>query len=276
MKKMMKSAAAAIALSALAAPAFADNFLLWDVLKLSYYQIDVTVSKEKTADINVNFDRELEGSASSMALVNSTNSGHDVTQTGGSSATNGTQRTAVARDSMNENTGIGQVNQDAGNMANQGNVAAVGLNLGDDSFTMAEAYVEQTTEGNSTSFREGGPGLNAALNGRNPNLEATGTNVLNGNTGVYHFNQNAGSVNSQHNVLSAALGNGSAMALADAGLAQATVGNTVGDVNTVKKDLIQGSVNGNQGIVNYNQAVGSMNSQATIVNVSANTSSVGL
>ena len=89
-------------------------------------------------------------------------------------------------------------------------------------------------------------------------------------------NQNAGNNNQQHNVLAAAVGDNAFTALADAGLHQVNSGNTSYDVNTVKEDLIQHSVNNNTGIVAFNQSVGNNNNQATVINVAAISSSVGL
>jgi hypothetical protein len=269
MKKLMKATVAAGALALVATPAMADNFLFWEVLKLAEYTIVVDVTKEKIADINVNFDEELEGSASSQALVNARVE-FNSNSNGSTNEANSTQRTAILNNGVNENLGIGQLNQDVGQFSNQGNVASVGLDLGGDAYTMAEAYVDQKTQSNFSGTREG------IVNTANPNLESLIYGSVNENTGVFHVNQNSGVGNQQHNVLSAAVGASAVIALADAGLGQLTAGNSLADTNTVKRDVLSDSVNGNTGIVNVNQSVGTFNSQATIVNVSALTSAVGL
>lgn len=176
--------------------------------------------------------------------------------------------------SILDNDGIVQANQDVGNLSNQGNVASVAADLpnegpGDGRLAVAEAYAEQNSERNTVVHREG------ALS-ETPIVDSYLLGSINNNTGIVHFNQNAGNANNQHNMLVAAIGGDTAVALADAGLSQYNAGNQVLEINSVKQDEINGSVTGNSGIVLVNQSSGNMNQQATIINLAALSSSVGL
>jgi hypothetical protein len=281
MKNLIKAGVAIGALALATGTATADHFLLWDVDKTANYNVRYDVFKDIDVEVDVRLDLDLQSSASAQALVNSRVERNDVDNLGGEDdgetfdgeGTSGpTQRTARVFDSLKDNTGIGQFNQDAGQVSNQGNVASVGLNQGNAfASTLAEAYVSQEARDNDIRNIE-----NEVPTRSTPNLVADIGGSLLDNTGVFHVNQNAGSANQQHNVLSAAVGTAALVALADAGLAQATTGNEITDINTGKRDLLTGSVNDNAGIVNVNQSTGNVNSQATVINVATISSAVGL
>jgi len=325
MKNLLLSAAASLALTAaLGGVAHADATTKWTVTNTKTTVILEPTTITKTETVTVTDTKPLDGMASALALVNSTVERAvvglaDVPQNvvvGSNQGTNGIpefkgdpfnfgiRRTATVFDSVEHNTGIGQLNQDVGNNSNQGNViaAAFVFDATDTSpnggtLAKAEAYVEQLSEFNSSLNVESGdpsskdnglvanPGYTSGPNGTPatpedgpllPQIEATISDSINSNTGVFMVNQNAGNNNQQHNALAAAIGDNTFTALSDAGLHQVNKGNSVYDVNTVKEDVILHAVNNNSGIIAVNQATGDNNNQATVVSVAAIASFVSL
>lgn len=271
MKKLLgTTAAGAIAAVAIAGAASADNYVYWNTYKEKYVNIYVDTEKKFDIWVDATLEYDASGSAQASSLVNALIAGNSV---GGLDDIfdQDINRKASTNDSMNYNAGIGQVNQDAGNFNNQGNVASVAWNKAGDDVTMAEAYVEQNSYDNSARHSEAFP---APVS--NPDIASSLTASLLNNTGVYHFNQGAGNGNNQHNVLALAIGDSSVVALSDAGLAQDNIGNSITEFNSVKEDKIQGSVIGNTGLVNVNQSSGNFNNQATVYSVVVLSSSVGL
>jgi hypothetical protein len=280
MKNTYLMAAAALAFGLAASPAFADVTATMDVSKdklVVIFQPSIIV---KVAELNVVYRGTLSDAATAQALVNSSNTGNSVTWSidndpndGVNTAGNRTDmrivRKALVEGSVLRNTGIGQLNQDTGNFANQGNVISAGLDFGKDAFANAEAYGEQITSNNTVYHSEGSVAARSA-----PPIDAMITGSFNTNEGVFMGNQNSGNVNSQHNVLALAVADSAVWALSDAGLNQVNSGNVAFETNSVKRDVITSSVNGNTGIVMINQSVGNMNNQATVVSVAALTSAV--
>jgi hypothetical protein len=280
MKNKYLIAAATLALGFAASPAFADVTAAMDVQKDKLVVIVQPTLIVKQAEIEVTYRDEFEDAATAQALVNSSNTGNVVTSsvdndpndgvnTAGNDANMGIVRKAITENSVLRNLGIGQVNQDTGNFANQGNVVSAGLDFGKDAFANSEAYVEQLTQGNSVRHREA-----TVAPRNNPPIDAVVTGSFNNNEGVFMGNQNSGNVNSQHNVLALAVADSAVWALSDAGLNQVNAGNSAFETNSVKRDLITNSVNNNTGIVMVNQSVGNMNNQATVVSIAALTSAV--
>jgi hypothetical protein len=280
MKNKYLLAAAALTFGLAASPAFADVTATMDVQKAKLVVIYQPTLIIKVADIQVIYRDELTDAATAQALVNSSNSGNVVTwsrdndpedgvNTAGNPANMGIVRKAITENSVLRNTGIGQLNQDTGNFANQGNVVSAGVDFGKDAFANAEAYTEQLTFGNTVTHREG-----SVAPRPNPPIDAVITGSLLNNAGVFMANQNSGNVNSQHNVLALAVADSAVWALSDAGLNQVNAGNSAFETNSVKRDIITGSVNSNTGIVMVNQSVGNMNNQATVVSIAALTSAV--
>ncbi len=280
MKNKYLVAVAALTFGLAASPAFADVTANLEVTKKKTVLIVQPTSIAKSADLRVVYRGALTDAATAQALVNSSNTDNVVTwsvdndpndgvNTAGNPADMRIVRKALIENSVKDNTGIGQLNQDTGNFANQGNVISGGLDFGKDAFANAEAYAEQITTGNNASHREG------PLAPRNaPPIDATINGSFSDNSGVFMGNQNAGNVNSQHNVLALAVADSAVWALSDAGLNQVNSGNVAFETNTVKRDQILNSVNGNTGIVLVNQAVGNMNNQATVISIAALTSAV--
>jgi len=310
MKNLLLTAAATIALVAVAAPASADNFAYWNVLRLKATFILETDCITKDITVTVTDTKPLDSEGSALVIVNSriTNDVVGVAYVedpqidAGPNSLKGPfagdpndyhiRRYAVIGGDGSDtpdgailrNTGIGQLNQDVGNNSDQGNVVAAGLVFGGDSVAKAEAYVEQHNSNNSSRWIEdffglptvsGDPADPSNPGDLAPVVAAYIDGSIDDNTGVFMVNQNAGNMNSQHNVLALAVGDNAFTALADAGLNQVNANNTTFDDNTVKADWINDSVNGNTGVVAVNQSVGSMNNQATVINVAAISSSVG-
>jgi hypothetical protein len=280
MKNKYLIAAAALACGLAASPAFADVNATMDVKKDKLVVIAQPTTIVKVVDTQVVFRAALTDNATAQALVNSSNTNNRVTWSVDNDTSDGVNtagnrsdmrivRKALVEGSVLRNTGIGQLNQDTGNFANQGNVISAGLDFGKDAFANAEAYAEQITSGNNAFHSEGTVAPRA-----NPPIDAVITGSFNTNEGVFMGNQNSGNVNSQHNVLALAVANSAVWALSDAGLNQVNAGNVAFETNSVKRDVITNSVNGNTGIVMINQSVGNMNNQATVVSVAALTSAV--
>ncbi len=288
---MKSSALALIAAAGLASPALADVQVIGEIDVDKDIFIDVDTFKDKDISIDVDFDIDLTGAAKSDAIVNATVDSVDVGPVDGDGPNNdnGTDLTAVTNGSVNENTGIVQFNQDAGQASNQGNVISAAIIFTDDDadaqVVMSEAYVDQRASNSSAEHRESLANLGGLINSDGTvnldgdfeyDLTARIVDSYNGNVGVVMGNQNVGVGNNQHNVLSAAVGENALVALSDAGLGQETSGNFVEEVNTLKLALVADSVLGNEGIVAVNQSVGAFNNQATVISVAALSSVVGL
>jgi hypothetical protein len=311
LKSVISATCAAAALLA-STGASADVFLNWDVDKSKRIDIDIFVAKFKFAYIDVLYDRQLDGAAEAEAFGNQWNAFNRVTYFEADKGPRNDDRsidmlidkTAEMKGSFNQNQGVVQANQDAGNMVNQGNFASIALTNGDSpafplpgggavegSFTHSEAYSEQVNRNNysyhreRTPFRGGTATRPEDVIGKEPSaleslapgyLQATIEGSLLNNAGVVHFNQNVGNSNNQLNALAAAIGDESAYALADAGIAQVNAYNEVFEENTTKYNRISASANGNSGILNVNQSVGHQNNQSTVVSISAISSVAGI
>jgi hypothetical protein len=314
MKTLLLAAAASLALTAaMSGAAKADVLTDWTVTKTKTTTITEPTTINKTETVTVTDTRPLNSEASGLAVINSsvtgavvgtahvtdpligTDSDPEIPDFVGDENNYDIHRSSTTTNSILRNTGIGEVNQDVGNNSNQGNVIAAGFVFGGNDLVKAEAYVEQLSTNNSSrNVEDGNPASlgnnlipNPAYNTGNPSLTpdqgpllpqitASMTGSMDGNTGVFFVNQNAGNNNQQHNALAAAIGDNAFTALADAGLHQLNSGNHVYDVNTVKQDTVNGSVNSNTGIVALNQSVGDNNNQATVINVASISSFVSL
>jgi hypothetical protein len=179
---------------------------------------------------------------------------------------------ATITGSINDNTGITQVNQDVGSQVNQSNSVSAAVNLRA-FFAESHAIVEQQNR-NNTVTQTGTLPTDLSTLGydsfalRRANL----IDSVNGNAGVTQVNQNAGVANNQVNSVSLALSLGSgtgfgttAVAISEADLGQWNIGNKVDETNTIKVDTIRNSINNNGGITSVNQSVGNMNNQASVI-----------
>ncbi len=200
-----------------------------------------------------------DGAAEADSLVKQRNRNQIVDHDHGTDGDpNPLQLSATLDNSGNTNSGVLQMNQDVGNMVNQGNVASVAITESGTSITDANAAASQVNRNNRSRTV-------VPFDLENWNKQALINDSLNDNSGVIHVNQNAGDMNNQLNVTTLAVGGGSIVAMADSELGQFNTGNTVFDTNTQKRDQIIGSVNTNSGIVNVNQSSGKFNNQATVV-----------
>ena len=285
--------ASAVLLSSVAIPALAEVDILVNVDKTKTITVTETVTKTKDFLVDVTTLHELEGAAEAMALANVDNTDNIVDQSPTAPQglfSFGWEKDALIEDSINDNTGIVGVNQSVGNMANQGNVAAIAV-IGDfDSsalaFTNTQAFADQENTGNSVHHEEllqtDPPGGDPLVDPLDPNLTATigsnglGLGSINNNSGVVGVNQDAGSMNNQHNLLALAVAFNAVVALSESGLGQVNSGNEVNEIETVKSADISNSISSNSGIVGVNQAVGNMNNQASVVSFSAMTSTAAI
>jgi len=187
--------------------------------------------------------------------------------------------TAIINGSINSNAGITGVNQDVGNMANQGNVLAFtavfsqGDTVGEipnTTYAEAEAWVEQDNVRNVVVHLEDPNDTGVPFNpnrdalGGNRNIVATIANSINGNTGIVGVNQNAGNMANQTNAVAMAVGFGTVAALSEAALGQENSGNTVTEAGVSKLAYVADSITGNQGVVHVNQSAGNMANQSNV------------
>jgi hypothetical protein len=285
-------------------PASADVNVTATILKTKDITVTEKITINKTIDIFVASIITPDAAAEAQALMNVTNDGHTVNgpvdsvnhpdvpatfDNQGDETNFKLSLSALMSGSGNTNTGVWGFNQDVGNMTNQGNVVSVAGITDLPSFADAQAEADQSDTNNSVTDLEhahvtvldtqGNPVEVSADNVSQftsgqyiANKSATIQDSINTNTGVFNVNQNAGNMNNQTNGVAAAVGEGAQVAMSEAALGQENSGNKVFEIETVKRDLITGSVNGNTGIVNVNQSVGNMNNQGNVVSLAATTS----
>ena len=309
MKKLARTllgASLALVGAALAVPASADVIVTATLTKDKDVFVTIEVIKIKIVEILVESDfDDFTSAAEAMAVVNVRNEENTVDKSGlvefpTTGLTEdpiewGVRLRALIEGSVNLNTGIVGVNQDVGNMANQGNVLALAAvnapaNAEAPAFTHAESFVDQINRLNSVVARERAadnterttedglftpgpfsPDKLAAIEGG-----PTSPGSINDNTGVIGVNQNAGNMNNQTNAVALSVGLNASMALGEAALGQLNARNTIDEVETIKIDRIVDSASNNAGIVSINQSAGNMNNQGSVVAFSALTASANL
>jgi hypothetical protein len=296
--KLYLTAAASLLALSLAAPAHADVFIVVHVTKDKDITVLETITKVKNVFILVDTPTLVfDSAAEAQAIVNARNSDGEVNgffNENPAAIPEGDFRDNPAQDydiflsalisnSINGNAGIVGVNQDVGNMANQGNVLSLSVTgrpfgtnevFGDTSnpaIAHSQAEVDQRNERNKVYNSEflGTAGNPAA---GPPNITATIFGSVNGNAGIVGVNQNAGNFANQHNVVAIAIGFEGVVALTEAALGQVNTGHDVVEIETIKYGNIIGSGNANSGIVGINQNAGNNNNQAHVVSLSALTS----
>lgn len=171
--------------------------------------------------------------------------------------------------SFNDFAGIGQANQAAGSLNNQGNIVAVAAtsagtltdSLGAFRDSEALSHTEVAVEQVNTD--------NCLISILVTHLD-TITGSFNNFAGIGQANQAAGFMNNQNNVvaISANLEGPGVVALNDTFLTQQNAGNSAIMVAVNYNATIDGSFSGFQGIGQVNQSPGSMNNQANIVSIS--------
>ena len=303
-KSLYATAGSALALVLLAAslPASADVNVTATINKTKDITVTENITINKTISIIVAAafsTNDIKSAAEANALLNITNNnntvdGQDVNlgEDGAPASEHSPGVTdynmnlsAVIGDaeegSINENTGVFGVNQDVGNMTNQGNAVSVAGVSDLPSFANAQAGGDQVNtnntsqdfelirdvDGNVLTFDEIKDDPSAA--NFQTDKAATITGSISTNTGIINVNQNAGNMNNQNNGVAIAIGLGALVALSESDLGQTNAGNTVTEVETVKHDLITDSINNNVGIVSVNQSSGNMNNQGNVVSLAA-------
>ena len=207
-----------------------------------------------------------DGAADSDGFVTQDNYNQDINHDHGTDGNSNPLRlSSEISGSINDNSGVVQLNQDSGNMVNQGNVASVAVTGSESALVDASAGTTQINEDNISI-------TTVPFDLRNWNKQGLIDNSINGNSGIIHVNQNTGDANNQLNQTNVAFGEGAISAMADSELGQFNAYNEVFDQNTQKRDRILNSVSGNSGIVTVNQASGKFNNQATIISFAGSAS----
>jgi hypothetical protein len=289
--------ALALALFAATQAASADVNVFASIQKTKDITITENITITKTVDILVQaINLDYGAAAEADAIVNQENFDNQVdhtqkqlTPTPGQELDNyGIDLTATIDASVNGNLGIVELNQDVGNMANQGNQVALAVvfpEAGADPSVVvnSQSEAEQINQNNQVRHLEDpvdpqtpAPTVNFVTP---PHLEADINNSINGNVGIVNVNQNAGNMNNQANSEALAVGiDLVGVALSEAALGQvngvheATTreneANTVVEAGVIKSASISGSINGNVGVGGVNQAVGNNANQANIFSLS--------
>lgn len=270
-KTLIAGVAALVSLGA--GSALADVFVFATIDKTKTVDIIEVIDIHKFVDIYAVVNIDADKAAESDAMVNQRNDNN-------TGCSNCAEKRDEIFDSGNGNAGVLSVNQATGNMNNQGNAvaAAVDVRIGDGDtpngggtgFAGSQAAAEQVNEWNTIWA------INLLFR------DAVIGDSFNGNTGVVHFNQGAGNMANQANVLSMAVSFAeSGVALSEADLGQFNMNNTVLESNESdpqepgtgvgihKTASLSNSLNGNTGIVGGNQSSGNMANQANVVSFSA-------
>jgi hypothetical protein len=321
---LLATAGSALALALLCSsmPASADVTVLANITKTKDTTINEKITINKTVDIQVGVpvvnpqtgavtgvDPLLlvyRSAAEADAIVNQTtenndvDSAHNLLQGGighiGAVNTMGIHLNATINNSIHDNTGIVGVNQDVGNMSNQGNQVALAVatpaTQTDNADTTNRVLVNSQSEAqqnNRNNFvyhgeipqptATTGSTIGQAVDYRGgPNEVASITGSINNNIGIVNVNQNAGNMNNQGNSEALAVAiNLAGFALAEAALGQENANSgdnqhapfgTVYEYGVQKSASMSGSLNNNTGVGGVNQAAGNMANQANIFSAS--------
>jgi hypothetical protein len=255
--------------------------LLWVTPALATVTVFATVDKDKdititetitiTKDITLNatVNIQVEKSAESQALANQDNRFNKA-------CSNCAEKSDTTTGSFNDNSGVVNGNQAAGNMNNQGNAVSVAVDTGGGDvpnlqidvpgFAEAQAHAEQQNTNNNVDT------VNLIFR------DADITDSFNDNTGVVGFNQSPGNMNNQVNLVSLAIAlTDDGVALSEADLGQFNQRNTVLESDSVgladpniginKSAVMAGSLSGNTGIIGVNQSAGNMANQANVASL---------
>jgi hypothetical protein len=298
-KTLLATAGSALALVLLAhsLPASADVDVTATINKTKDITVTEFITIFKTVFIDVDIAVAYRSAAEADAIVNQTSTDNTVTHTvlqldpsvDPEDITNfGIRLTASITDSINDNTGIVNVNQDVGNMSNQGNQLALAVatpaNTGAVRFQKvllnSQSEADQRNERNSVfESEQPDPRTDLFTGPNNQSAEIDGS--INGNTGVVNVNQNSGNMNNQANSEALAVAIDLAgVALSEAALGQVNMANNGGpggdntestgvlEAGVTKLASITDSLNGNTGVGGVNQAAGNMANQANTFSLS--------
>ena len=284
--------ALALALLAYSLPASADVEVFASIQKTKDITVTENITITKTVDLTVNALELHYGSAAEAdAIVNQENARNRVDSSLEQLDANladvnnfGIDLDASITDSINDNTGIVDVNQDVGNMTNQGNQVALAVAVPESGAEASPVVVnsqseaEQINSDNAVWHGEDPGSLDTEdpfvignPDGNNENAVIDGS--INDNIGIVNVNQNAGNMNNQANSEALAVATDLAgVALSEAALGQVNTNpvNTengfpaVFEFGVTKNASLTGSLNGNTGVGGVNQASGNMANQANI------------
>jgi len=230
MKKWLTFALAVLTV-AVAVPAVADVFVTATITKTKDIVVQESLTKTKFVEIDVLAEILPDGAAEVEAIVNVRNLGNVVDKNPDLDIF-AVSRQVELTDSVQGNSGILGLNQDAGSMVNQANVVSLGVTVSPASFTEAQAAADQVNTENLVFRTE------LLFDFDNPDPAARIVGSINDNAGIVGVNQNAGNMNNQTNAVALAVGFGSQVALSEAALGQVNTTNAVEEINTVKLDLI--------------------------------------
>jgi hypothetical protein len=174
-------------------------------------------------------------------------------------------RHTLIQDSFQDNRGIVNVNQEAGNLNNQANVrvlavvAAEGVVQGFD----LTGSVRQT---NNILITSGGARENRIIHS------------FGGTVGIVGANQSSGNLNQQANILLLGIGQAlgpEAVVLGDASLGETKTNNTVQrDLQGPRTDLLTDSFTGFRGIAQVSQSSGDLNTISNVLGLSVHVETV--
>ena len=302
-KTLLATAGSALALVLLSysMPASADVDVTVTVNKTKDVTITENITILKTVLITVDTSVAYRSAAEADAIVNQTiddnTATHTVIQLGNvleppteipeDQITNfGLRKTASIDTSVNTNTGIVNVNQDVGNMANQGNQVSLAVSTPANTGNANQQWVVLNSQAETQQINTN----NHVFEAEYPNPETdffTGTynesasisGSINDNIGVVNVNQNAGNMNNQSNSEALAVAVDLAgVAISEAALGQVNTDNNGGngedstagvlEAGTVKLASMTGSLNGNTGVGGVNQAAGNMANQSNTFSLS--------
>ena len=155
------------------------------------------------------------------------------------------QSTTSLLSSVNENTGIINLNQASGNLNNQANLRAIFLST-DPSSAVTLLELGRSVEISNNQIYSSGAIKQDLIQGS-----------LQYNLGIIGINQSAGSLNSQTNTLALAIGG--LVTLTDKELGSVSASNTLQDTSGSREDIIRDSFVGSHGIFQINQSAGDLN-----------------
>ena len=325
---LLATAGSALALALLCSsmPASADVTVLANITKTKDTTITENITITKVVDLQVGVpvinpqtgavigvDPLLlvyRSAAEADAILNQTTENNDVDSAHnllnggighiGAVNTMGIHLDATMNNSTNRNTGIVGVNQDVGNMSNQGNQVALAvatpatalppvddvLDTTNGVLVNSQSEAQQKNRNNFVYHGEipqptatSGSLVTDAVDYRGgPNEVASITGSINNNVGIVNVNQNAGNMNNQGNSEALAVAiNLAGFALSEAALGQENTNppseshspfGTVYEYGVQKSASMSGSLNGNVGVGGVNQAAGNMANQANIFSAS--------
>lgn len=269
MKKLLILLACLVLSLMLVLPAMADVDVTATVDKTKTKTVTEDIDIDKDIDVNVDVNNILEKAAEAETIVNQSNTINYACE-------NCAEKTSAIVDSINNNTGIMNVNQATGNMNNQANVVSIAVdvwppedggntngNHGSSGFSHAQTSIEQDMVGNTVES------INILWR------DAFISGSINNNDGIVGVNQSPANINNQVNAVTIGLSLDGVVALAEADLGQfqvcgansPTTCQYVMEYNTYKSATIGSSVSGNAGIVGVNQTSGNMTNQANIANL---------